>query len=119
PRRSSDLHRPRCTWKCLGARIWGTGASSTPAKPRYDAVSVTWRYLNAGAPSGIRTHTGSGLSRLPLPVGLSGPSSGRRRPPSRLAVVSENNEAATEAATADDIVLPVREDRKSTRLNSS
>src|SRR5690625_3770353 len=104
------MHRPRCTWKCLGARIWGTGASSTPAKPRYDAVSVTWRYLNAGAPSGIRTHTGSGLSRLPLPVGLSGPSSGRRRPPSRLADVSENNEAATEAATADDIVLPVRED---------
>src|SRR5690625_2294242 len=69
------MHRPRCTWKCLGARIWGTGASSTPAKPRYDAVSVTWRYLNAGAPSGIRTHTGSGLSRLPLPVGLSGPAS--------------------------------------------
>ena len=28
-----------------------------------------------GAPSGIRTHTGSGLSRTPLPVGLSGPCS--------------------------------------------
>ena len=27
----------------------------------------------ARAPSGIRTHTGSGLSRTPLPVGLSGP----------------------------------------------
>ncbi len=29
--------------------------------------------LASGAPSGIRTHTGSGLSRTPLPVGLSGP----------------------------------------------
>lgn len=35
---------------------------------------------SAGAPSGIRTHTGSGLSRTPLPIGLSGPRSRVPRP---------------------------------------
>lgn len=42
----------------------------TDLSPRGDKTCVC--AVQKGAPGGIRTHTGSGLSRTPLPVGLPG-----------------------------------------------